>query len=630
LDVNTKKNLTEKIASKVNGAKEKLEKETGRLLGLTHERRYECYLSIIRSSNPFEVNYWMEILFSFGIATLGLVLNSPAVIIGAMLISPLMGPILGMGLSLATGDVFLGFRSLLNILASIIVVVGGSAFLVYMLPFKELTHEILSRIQPNALDLGVAILCGFAAAFATLRSVKGLVAAIPGVAIAVALMPPLAVVGFGLGIKGALPRWLEVLKGGGLLFAANFVAIIFTSMVVFLVVRMNAQPVREKVDEWQRQPQNQTPLEHFLSRTRIWKIFEKIGTLRARLLMALGFLLLIYQPLYRSLVELKTHISLQQQKETETKILTRAAQEIFGRPNLSEVDKVSVREGLEGIQVVVYDRVSQLISSDEKLRFEQIASEKIKKPVKLTLIQIPTSFGDEPGKDWASLFGIKNETETPPVIPPPSLRDQLLEVLTGLWPPDRATLVDFTIQMTESTPVQKVKGLTLTYLAETELSEDAKEIIRSHLRKHLEKTADISFKWIPRRVGTWNFLPGRMELNAKGRNVVEETSSTLKAHPNLLAYLTVKSGSGDPPARQREIVKIRSENLKKEFERQGIAKQRIVVREEINADRLASLELKLETKPTVDQKGGTKSGTNQPSSETKPDSPLIKNHKELD
>ena len=77
-------------------------------LGVRPERKEEIYIDISKSATLLDPAYWLQILFAAGIATLGLILNSPAVIIGAMLISPLMGPILAAGLSLAAGDVILG------------------------------------------------------------------------------------------------------------------------------------------------------------------------------------------------------------------------------------------------------------------------------------------------------------------------------------------------------------------------------------------------------------------------------------------------------------------------------------------------------------------------------------------
>ena len=102
------------------------------------------------------MNYWLEIVFSAGIATFGLVLNSPAVIIGAMLISPLMGPIMATGLSLAVGDLYLSIKAVANLVVSIAMAIALSAFFVWLLPFHSATGEILARTNPNLLDLGIA------------------------------------------------------------------------------------------------------------------------------------------------------------------------------------------------------------------------------------------------------------------------------------------------------------------------------------------------------------------------------------------------------------------------------------------------------------------------------------------
>ena len=108
------------------------------------------------------LSYWLGIVFSAGIATFGLIQDSPAVIIGAMLISPLMGPIMATGLGLALGDFYLALKAISNLLASITVSVALSAAIVWLLPFHSATGEILSRTDPTLLDLGIAIFCGLA------------------------------------------------------------------------------------------------------------------------------------------------------------------------------------------------------------------------------------------------------------------------------------------------------------------------------------------------------------------------------------------------------------------------------------------------------------------------------------
>ena len=105
-------------------------------IGLDDEQKQEVYSSIARSATMRDATYWAEIIFAAGIATLGLTLGSPAVIIGAMLISPLMGPIMAAVLALAAGDLVLTIRAVANVVVSCIVAVVFATVLVALLPFR--------------------------------------------------------------------------------------------------------------------------------------------------------------------------------------------------------------------------------------------------------------------------------------------------------------------------------------------------------------------------------------------------------------------------------------------------------------------------------------------------------------
>lgn len=161
--------------------------------------------------------YAFMTVMSCGIATLGLLQNSAAVIIGAMLISPLMGPIVEMGMSLATFD----YRSLRASLRALAVGVALSLLTAILIvaasPIQDPTAEILARTQPTLFDLMVAIFSGLAGAYATITR-KG--ETIVGVAIATALMPPLAVLGFGIATGS-----LHIAGGAAFLFMTNLLAI---------------------------------------------------------------------------------------------------------------------------------------------------------------------------------------------------------------------------------------------------------------------------------------------------------------------------------------------------------------------------------------------------------------------
>lgn len=214
-------------------------------LRIDQSAKPKVYAQIYETSEISNLSYWLEIVFSAGIAVLGLVINSPAVVIGAMLISPLMGPILAMGLALAAGDLYLAIKATANLVASVSLAIGLSAFIVWLLPFHSITTQILARTNPNLLDLGIALFSGLAGAVAFSRMGGGeVVTTLPGVAVAVALMPPLCTIGFGLGSG----MNTSIMGGAGLLFLTNLVAIVSSAFLVFLLVGMNSSDVRAQME----------------------------------------------------------------------------------------------------------------------------------------------------------------------------------------------------------------------------------------------------------------------------------------------------------------------------------------------------------------------------------------------
>lgn len=178
------------------------------------------HLSVVRSvtdEGQLTGRFAFMALLSAAIAVLGLLLSSPAVVIGAMLLSPLMGPIMALGFALCILDVGLLRESLVSLMGGILLALAITYGIVYFSPITDATPEILARTQPNLFDLLVAIFSGLAGGYATIKR-KG--ETIVGVAIATALMPPLAVVGYGL----ATSQW-NVTKGASLLFMTNLLAI---------------------------------------------------------------------------------------------------------------------------------------------------------------------------------------------------------------------------------------------------------------------------------------------------------------------------------------------------------------------------------------------------------------------
>lgn len=193
---------------------------------LALRQRTDVYVRIRRSARP-STDFFVLIGLSTLIASLGLLLSSPAVVIGAMLVAPLMSPMIGAGLAIVLGNprflrLSLGAVVRGTFLAIVLGVLTG-----FLQPEGTLTPEILARTQPTLLDLGVAVFAGLAGAYALAHSDAA--AALPGVAISAALVPPLATVG----IAFATGNYRES-AGALLLYSTNLVAIVAAAVFVFL------------------------------------------------------------------------------------------------------------------------------------------------------------------------------------------------------------------------------------------------------------------------------------------------------------------------------------------------------------------------------------------------------------
>jgi len=195
---------------------------------LNATEQQHVHQDMVRAAQP-GVDFFVLIILSSIIAALGLLLNSPAVVIGAMLVAPLMSPIMAFSLGLIQGELRLIRFATEAILKGTIMAVLIAAVLGLAYPLKTATGEMLARSQPNLIDLGIALASGMAGAYALGR--KDVSAALPGVAIAAALMPPLATAGLGL----AMQNW-RVAGGAVLLFTANIAAITLAGGVVFLLL----------------------------------------------------------------------------------------------------------------------------------------------------------------------------------------------------------------------------------------------------------------------------------------------------------------------------------------------------------------------------------------------------------
>jgi uncharacterized hydrophobic protein (TIGR00271 family) len=193
------------------------------------EERFRDLFSALRDDANMSSIYVVLMLLSTFLATIGLFANSTAVVIGAMLLAPLMAPIVSFSMGLLRADSYLLRASLIKIGWGILLALGASALVTFLLPTMELTNEMKSRINPTVLDLGVAVISGIAAAYS--KSFKEVIQSLAGVAIAVALVPPLSTAGIGLG-QGDFWVFIQAF----LLFFTNLIGISLTATLTFLVL----------------------------------------------------------------------------------------------------------------------------------------------------------------------------------------------------------------------------------------------------------------------------------------------------------------------------------------------------------------------------------------------------------
>lgn len=192
--------------------------------GLTEHDKSEAVRSLIHDSTPRPA-FFLLIGLSVLMATFGLAINNTSVVIGSMLLAPILSPILSLSLGIVMSDSAILLRSAKTILYSG-VLGAGLAFVATLFLAYPFGYEVMSRTEPSLAYFAIAFVAGFAVAFARVK--PDMSETIPGIAISVALIPPLAVIGMGL----ARFDW-HIASGAFMLFLTNIIGIVFATMIVF-------------------------------------------------------------------------------------------------------------------------------------------------------------------------------------------------------------------------------------------------------------------------------------------------------------------------------------------------------------------------------------------------------------
>jgi uncharacterized hydrophobic protein (TIGR00271 family) len=438
------------------------------LLRIDPESKPAVYLQTFDGADIQNLNYWLELFLSAGIATLGLVLNSPAVVIGAMLVSPLMGPIIALGLALAAADLYLGIKSALQLLLSIVGSILFAAMIVWALPLDQPTSEILARTRPNLLDLGVALFSGLAGSLLVSRSQSksgGGVSALPGVAIAVALMPPLCAVGFGVGAGFES----YIMTGAGLLFLTNLAAIVASAFIVFFLLRMDSVDVRLAIAQPLLERASKDSIYHYLeSRTAISRSFGNIGKLRWRITMVALAIGLVLPPLSNSLTQLRDELIARDAVERAIQTVAPTREDVIVRDaDILSSETITVRLVVasavdEEARRQAERQIVQRTGRDARVIVRRVANEE-------EIAQLRQGMRTQTAPTPANLATIQAD-----------LLARLYRPLNELWPEKRACLQSYEIAFSPDAVVVRI-----AYQADENLDETARDILTRGLRSAL-------------------------------------------------------------------------------------------------------------------------------------------------
>lgn len=553
-------------------------------LEISPRRKAEIYHSLLDSVSLGDISYWLQVLFSAGIATLGLVLNSPAVIIGAMLISPLMGGILANGLAFAVGDLVLGTRAIVNLAVSCLVAIVFAILIIAPIPFKELTPEIAARTQPNALDLFIALFSGALGSIATAKEPKGVVTSIPGVAIAVALMPPLCVVGYGIGIRLSSDvvgiSGFQIARGGGLLFLTNLAAITLMSMLVFLALNIGMPEVKSQAVEWHEQDPESQWVKHLLTRLPVTNQLQKIGSLPSRLVVILLPILVLLVPLNQSFLRLQTELAQKQEDNALRRLATTIWQRNFantatGEPR-SYISQLTTATNEDNLTVQLTVFTSEPYTLDDRQQFRETLARQLNRPANsldIQLIEILTASNELLAR--LTDAPVAPDPITPDISPISVSQAQvnlLQTVDTALGTmvlPTPALPLRHEVSTSVITPLT----LKIIYLSDRDIGQDAQTLLREDLRNRLQSPmTQVILERVPTFPTPLTFELDLSAISSESQQTLGRVGTILQQQPNLSVDIVARAETLENPVINGNRIKAVQTVLTKTW---GIDSQRI-------------------------------------------------------
>jgi uncharacterized hydrophobic protein (TIGR00271 family) len=483
--------------------------------------RYQDVIGDLEQRTELSGSYISSIIFANLIALFGLLTNSVAVVIGAMLISPLMGPIFSLGLAFTMGDLVLSRRALRNIAFSILLTVSVAALFTLLSPLKGATHEILSRTRPNVYDLLIAVFAGTAGALA-LCTRKNYLFTTTGVAVATAVIPPLSVVGYGVG------TWqLGIAAGGFLLFFTNLVAIVISSDIVFYLYGFKGSMAAETVYPARRR-------------------FQILGAVLA----------VISTPLIITLVTDIRKVNLTRRVESVLKAQLNVKQK-------SRLTTVSIDKDKEkgALMVAASINTVKYVDGDALKKVEKELSDRLDTPAKLDLEQVIVRSGAV--NPVAPIRALAPVAAPPPPETLTTLREKAMLQLKASCREMESYITPYKITDCGLLFSDRGKPITVHLTIARDYPPDARELrwLGTALKKALNETIDVKVETIP-LLPTIGFTD-QDQVDEPSRKALESLRQILVQLP--VSQLTIEAPRGtrrSAPITRRQVGRLKDYLIK--------------------------------------------------------------------
>jgi outer membrane protein OmpA-like peptidoglycan-associated protein len=341
---------------------------------------------------------------------------------------------------------------------------------------------------------------------------------------------------------------MRVARGGGLLFLTNLVAIMFTAMIVFLLLHIDTDKVKKKVEEWRKQDKETTWFRSIFGRVPISDKVRAIGKLPGRLLMIIIPILALLIPLSQSFSQLRSEIAREQQENRVRQAATELWSQNFaklpdGQPR-SYIDRISVAEQDNRLTLNLLIFTSKPCSNAEKNEYTRLVAarlDRLPEALGLQLVEIPTTSGELVAKATE-----QKRIEAPPE-PPPTVAQLQMRFLQGvesaiktLRLPQPAQLLNYRVITSATQPL----NLVMSYLSDRDIDADAQSLLADDIKARLgHQTATVSFERIP--VSSGQILFGRNQAMAADASLLDLAGQVLRQQPALTIEIIGNAEKGE-------------------------------------------------------------------------------------